>query len=816
MKRFKKTILWTVAVVLAVGILGIASLALFFPKEKVKELALQRISATLDRPITVQGISTSFWGGLGLNLEKIQIANPKDFDKQDFLRAKSLDVKVRLWPLLKRQIQIDRLILVDPSIMLKKLADGRNNYDFSGADSLAPPGIREALPEDSRISTAAAVTFDNLTIKNGSVDYIDDSSKLIVAARGVNLSSILKVQSQMIYRASGNVSVDSLNISIEEDFMPAMNVGTSFEATVDLNKGTAIIKASDFTVNGSSFDVKAGIPRLKTMDFINAEISCRKLEIGDLLTLIPDRQRALLSGYTLDGGVTLDAELNYQKLRANPLTYAGSYELSDFQLASNDPPTRLSINSLKGNFTPDRVTAGIDGGMLDENPFGGNLELHLIDNPVIYKSNFAGSVDLSTLNRFLPDAGNPVLSGQLRFQLSVTGPVANPGSMRFSGELVVKDGSYSATTLPEPVESFAVSMKIHPDKIDIQDFAVKFVSSDFSLTGTLHDPFPYFIPGYSDNAPLPELTFELVSHRFDVDRLFPEAVPGEGADPTTIPLDSLPPIFLPAINGDGSGTMDTLIYSKVEFTGINAGIRIRGRKIYFSDVTGKVYSGDVSGEVAVDLSDLENPTYSGAYLASQVEVDDFMTRFAGLGGHLFGKLNMAGSFNATGWDPEPVLQSLTMDGNANFTEARLIGFEILDELASSFNVKLPKEETLRDLATAFRVENGRVAFDAMKFLSSTGDWLVGGSVGFDGSLDYAGSVLLSEKATNDLIAQSGSLAGLAGLFKQKGTDRIRVPFRLDGTYRKPRFSIDLNASDVVRDNLTDQVGDALKNLFKKK
>ncbi len=74
--------------------------------------------------------------------------------------------------------------------------------------------------------------------------------------------------------------------------------------------------------------------------------------------------------------------------------------------------------------------------------------------------------------------------------------------------------------------------------------------------------------------------------------------------------------------------------------------------------------------------------------------------------------------------------------------------------------------------------------------------------------------MLSEKLTSEAISQSGSMSGLVGLFKQKGTNRIKIPFTLGGTYTKPKFGVNLNASDAIKENLTDQVGDALKDLFK--
>jgi hypothetical protein len=47
--------------------------------------------------------------------------------------------------------------------------------------------------------------------------------------------------------------------------------------------------------------------------------------------------------------------------------------------------------------------------------------------------------------------------------------------------------------------------------------------------------------------------------------------------------------------------------------------------------------------------------------------------------------------------------------------------------------------------------------------------------------------------------------------KDKKSQRVRVPFRLEGSYANPKISVDLRSSDMLKEN----IGDALKGLFNK-
>ena len=161
------------------------------------------------------------------------------------------------------------------------------------------------------------------------------------------------------------------------------------------------------------------------------------------------------------------------------------------------------------------------------------------------------------------------------------------------------------------------------------------------------------------------------------------------------------------------------------------------------------------------------------------------------------------------------MNSLTMDGVALVNEARLENLEILKELAQTLNLKTFDKETLKDLATAVKIENGRIVFDGMKFFSQTGDWNIVGSVGFDGSLDYIGEVLLSDKVSASLTSQPGLTSSVASLFKD-GSGRIKVPFRLGGNYAKPKISIDMGVKDKMKDKVKSKLDNAVQNFLKKK
>ena len=421
-----------------------------------------------------------------------------------------------------------------------------------------------------------------------------------------------------------------------------------------------------------------------------------------------------------------------------------------------------------------------------------------------------GKVSLALAQRYLPPDGHPQLSGDMALDVNLVAGIGDLSGIRTRGRVDISRATYTDSLLPEPVEQLDAVMLLKPDTIEISLLNAKFPSSDVSLKGQLIRPFPYFLPILTlkrDTLAKPLLLFELSSKRFDVDRLFPEAVPGS-ADAATLVVDSVSPIILPDIDGRGTVNADTVIYCKVEFTDVAGKVRIANRKIECYETNGKVYTGTVTGETTIDLSDFEHPKYVGQFAASQIEADDFVSRFSKFGGILFGKTDFTGSYNATGWEPEDFFKSLSLDGGLDIKSGRLVMsgnvLSSFSELAAKLGKSFDKEQPLRDLASKVIVREGRVFTDSlMSRLGNLGDLALIGSYGFDETLDYDGSIFLSE-------VSAGQLGGLGKLLGQKDTKKVRVPFKITGTILSPKVEIDYAAlRKQVGENLLDQAVDRL-------
>ncbi|MDX9857383.1 MAG: AsmA family protein [candidate division Zixibacteria bacterium] len=945
MKKLRKIVTWILGILIALVLLAMIGLKLFFPTEKVRALAEEQGSAALNRPVKIEGLDVSFWGGIGVVLKNVSIGSPADFANENLVQAEQIDVKLQILPLLIGDYRVDRLIVDRPHISLHKTAAGVVNYaiDLAQVDTTLPPEVTR-MPGEQQ-TAATVVSFDRLQIKDGQLHYRDDSARVTIELTGFNLTTSLTTPSERTYQSAGHLAADSIRIATNGEAFPPYEFDLNYRASYDMVRQELTVDRGDIRLNTLKLSVTGIVAHLPDSAQARLAVKTSEVAVSDVFSLLPPSQRENLRDFTIGGSFALTVDLEYFADRAdNPLTYTGTAVMTDMSMSSKDIPGELKLGRALMDFKPDNLRIALEQATFDNKPLRGHLVVDYFENPRV-SGELAGDVDLKFAEPFLPAEHNQTLSGRSRFEITFNGPAKDPTAFDFSGNLSVTDGQYSSDLLPEPVTSFSLDiyvdrglvnvrslkgafpsgeltfsgrindlvpylladsvsvrkispeidgslkgqfslamanallpergspsmsgraamdlqfsgsmtdltrfkprgtltiseasytdsllpepitylgagLKVSPDTITVDSLRMRFESSDLHFSGKLIKPFPYLLPIDSlDRSTLrrPMFLFELSSQHLDIDRLFPEAVPGsaDSAESDTS-IDSVSVVFVPDIDGQGSLAVDTLIYNKMEFTRATGIVRIRDRKIHVTDIVAKLYTGDVTGETVVDLNDFENPLYTGSFKFSQIEANDFLERFTPFGGYLFGKMDFTGNYSATGWEPEQFLKSMTLDGLGEMREARLVTtgavYAIGRKLAEAVHESFEEEQSLKNLASKIRVENGRVVADNLTTrIDKFGDVSLGGSYGFDGGIDYNGKITLSEAATRK--AMSGLGKTLSGLLGGSSVDRLTLPFNMGGSIDKPDFDLDLSPlTKKAGENLLKEGADQLKGLIKK-
>jgi AsmA protein len=134
-----KAVKWLSIVVGGIVVLIVVALLvipLFVDVEQYKPQIEKQVSDLTGRPFTLGGkLSLSLFPWAGLYLSDLHLGNPPGFQEKDFVSVKSFEVRVKLLPLISKDIQVKRFIVEGPRIVLELGKDGRGNWEGIGKPS---------------------------------------------------------------------------------------------------------------------------------------------------------------------------------------------------------------------------------------------------------------------------------------------------------------------------------------------------------------------------------------------------------------------------------------------------------------------------------------------------------------------------------------------------------------------------------------------------------------------------------------------------------------------------------------------------------
>lgn len=164
MKRF----LIIVGIIVGVLFVGALLAPLFINVDSFRPDLEQRLSAALNRKVTIGKLEASIFSG-GASAENIAIADDPAFNAGPFLQASNLKVGLRLMPLIfSRQLSVTGITLDKPEIVLLRNAQGKWNYSSFGGSTTATAAPAAPTPATSS-SSAPEFSVDTVEIVDGKV-----------------------------------------------------------------------------------------------------------------------------------------------------------------------------------------------------------------------------------------------------------------------------------------------------------------------------------------------------------------------------------------------------------------------------------------------------------------------------------------------------------------------------------------------------------------------------------------------------------------------------------------------------------------------
>ena len=399
MGKFLKFILWLVVLLVALVAIAVVVLPMMVDPNDYKAEIATAVEERTGRTLMIEGdIELSVFPWLGLDIGPTQFSNAAGFDAPAMARMEAVQVRVKLLPLLKKQLEVDKVHLSGLQLFLAKDKNGQTNWaDLTGATDTGQPKDKTATADTpgSEGGGLDRLTIGGIEITDASIRWDDQSTDSRYEVNELSLTTGAIVPGEAF----------ELDLQLQlASVQPAINAGLSL--------GGELLIATDFsaiTVTGAKLQLDAqgdSLPAGQVTATLTTDIS---LGLETQTLLLPNIELETL-GLQITGSVT-GTDISSEEPRFNGTLAIAEFDPREVLQALGEEVPATADDSALGkagaqlawdaslqHFAATALTAH-----LDETTLSGDLKVKSFAAPAI---TFMLALDQIDLDRYLPPASS--------------------------------------------------------------------------------------------------------------------------------------------------------------------------------------------------------------------------------------------------------------------------------------------------------------------------------------------------------------------------------------------------------------------------
>jgi AsmA protein len=369
---------------IALVALVLIAVTIFVNPNDYKGRIVREVKASTGRDLTLQGdIKLSVFPWIALQLGPVSLGNPEGFGTEPFLSLQHAALRVKLLPLLRKELKVGKIEIDGLDLRLQKNAAGKGNWENFGQKSGAP-ATAEASPSPG--SPASLKDLGGVLIKDSRISY----NELVVSSLNVDVGDVSR-------RAAVPVKA-----SFDVDTGPSGN-RTSFTGALEITLDTAAKRygLAAVTLSGE-LKQKTGsrtLPWMFAAPSVDVELTAQTLKAP---AFSAHAGSARLSG-SLAGDKIVDAPIFSGTFKLEPLMLREFMAQFGVDLPKTRDPKALSTLAAATDFSYGAEAVRLDklDLQLDETHLRGALAVTNLASMAI---TFDLNVDHIDLDRYLAPA----------------------------------------------------------------------------------------------------------------------------------------------------------------------------------------------------------------------------------------------------------------------------------------------------------------------------------------------------------------------------------------------------------------------------
>jgi uncharacterized protein involved in outer membrane biogenesis len=791
-------------IILAIPVVLIAGAAVFlkvyFTSDRLKALIIPEVEEATQRRVAVGDVSLSLLPRFAVTMEQLTISAPQGmkFEREEFLSLDELLLDINLFALLKDRIEIDEIVLTRPKLYLEVTKGGIANYSQPKKAEEPPAQPRGVEPAEQ---TPLGVMLTNFRINNGELLYVDKQ-----ADRRVQISDYQQTMSANV--SGGNVFFESeshiggLSYGSTKSFLVSdLPIVTYQRLTYKQAEDMLLLDSISLGIRQIALVLKGKVEHVLTTPSLNLSLTSTKADVAQLLSLVPKEYMKAAEGLSSSGEFQFTMDIKGIVSDSAQPAMRGTFTVSNGTIryaalpksitginvaGSFEQPPMLKGRKQPGRFMMEKFTANFGTSTMT-----GKLGVTDFDDPALSAS-FKGNMNLGEVREYYPLEQGTEVTGTIAADFSIAGKARAPTSLKADGRLEFKNVTVKTATSPKPLRNLNGTITFNNQLIDSKQLSMDVGESDMQLAFTMRN---YLGLVMEDAASVgkPAMHASLTSRRLKTaDLMSDESLDESKGTKQTAPSASgkgKQAALLPNMDVDANVTIGTLETEKFEFQNAEGSVKIRDGIITLQNFSVNAFQGNIVTKGTLDVRRMDKRPFNLDLEINGVEANAFLPKFTSFGNNLFGKFSMntsvKGDLNDTlGLDT----QTLSGNGRVQVSDGKLIGYPLTTKLANYTGVSELREVQFKNWSNAYSIADGRIHVKDLKVVAAQSDFVVNGSQGFDGSLDYRMLVRLPESVSGRL--RIGGIGAELINFLKDDEGRINLNFKVTGTSADPAFALD--------------------------
>lgn len=790
-RRLKKTVVALVVIFTVLGAIGV--FIGYYYEDTVKHIIISELNKRLNTEIVVQDVENDIqfsvfkkfpYASVSFHNVKVLDAIKTKKEKGNLLEASSVSLQFSIWDILFGKYRIKKVEVEEGNVNIKIYKDRSDNFHFW-------------KPSSDTTQSDFSLDLQKILLDNVGVSYVDYGLQqdFKVFAKDIILKGKFSDKDYTL-NIDGNLFV--YLIKLKEDIYLS-NKNTNIDVTLFVKSDEKYVSFNEggISVGKMLFDVTGKISYADSLTYIDLRVEGKKMKIQALVSELPERYKNYFSDYEFKGDFNFIAMIKGYSGEKNTPLLTVTFGMKDGDITQKQNAITLShvdfnadyTNGAGHNSATSRLTVSGFKSQLNDGIISGAIVISNFTKPKVDLT-LSANLDLKDVFQFIKADTVESASGKLLLQTNIKGIIENPdgftandfissnstGTLELqNAEIVLKGGKNKFSNLNG-------TFLFNNNDIETTQFSGNYLSSDFLLRGKFKNIIPYL---FIENQSL-LIDAGIESNNIDM---------GEMLEYSSGKKDTVYKMTLPD-NIDFSLTLNVRKFTFKKFTASNitGKITLKNKQFVAKDISLHAMNGKIIFSGLIDGTNCDKLLISCDASIQKVNIQQLFTEVENFGQKSLSDKNLRGVLTAnvqfaSVWSSTLKVEKPTIYAKATIRidDGALIDYEPLSGLSKYLKNRDLKKVSFETLKNTIEIKDQVINIPEMEINSSAIDFKVNGTHGFDQTIDYHLSVLISQlkssgEQRNDQVEDIGQITD-DGLHKEK------YFFRITGTVDKPVYNI---------------------------